>query len=105
MADQGARLQAELAAAGGVCLDGTSDERLGAAILAMARHRGPASSLCPSDAARAVGGDGWRDLMPAARDAARALARHGLVRVMSRGRDLSPEGDWTGPIRIRVIPA
>jgi len=30
--------------------------RLRAVILALAQHRGPNSSICPSDAARAVGG-------------------------------------------------
>jgi hypothetical protein len=51
-----------------------TDDGLRATILTMAGERGPSSSICPSDAARAVGGDDWRDLMDDARDAARALA-------------------------------
>ena len=36
--------------------NGSAAARLRAAILALAHHRGPDSSICPSDAARAVGG-------------------------------------------------
>ncbi|TDV56260.1 DUF3253 domain-containing protein [Actinophytocola oryzae] len=105
MADQGvARLRAELAAAGVKRLEGSTGDRLEVVILALARHRGPDSSICPSDAARAVGGAGWRDLMPDAREAARALARQHRVRVTSRGDVLSPDGEWTGPVRISVDP-
>lgn len=79
-----------------------SSERLRAAILTMARQRGPASSICPSDAARAVGGDGWRDLMDDARDVARDLARDGQVEITQRGTALDPDATWRGPIRIRI---
>src|SRR4051794_23411281 len=62
-----------------------SDQRLRAAILELARQRGPSSSIGPSDAARAVGGDDWRDLMDEARDIARALANDGEVVVTQKG--------------------
>jgi len=81
--------------------DAAVEQRLNAAIRALAGHRGPQSSTCPSDAARAVGGDGWRDLMDAARDAARDLARRGLVQITQRGEVLDPDAEWRGPIRIR----
>ncbi len=96
------RLRAELAAAGGAPLGGPARERLAAAILALAGHRGPEKSICPSEAARAVGGAGWRDLVAEARETARALAREDRVQVTSRGRVLDPDEHWTGPIRIRV---
>ena len=103
MADHGVSgPEAELAAAGGGLPDGSMGERLEAAILALARHRGPGRSICPSDAARAVGGGEWRACMPAARDAARELARANRIEVTSRGRVLSPDADWTGPVRIRI---
>jgi Protein of unknown function (DUF3253) len=98
----GSRLQVELAAAGVANLDGSTGERLETAILALARHRGPDKSICPSDAARAVGGAGWRELMPAARETARELARRRLVRITSGERVLGPDDHWTGPIRIRI---
>ena len=66
--------------------DGPVDSRLRAAILALARHRGPRSSICPSDAARAIGGDSWRELTEQSRSIAFALARDGDV----EGRRPSP---------------
>jgi hypothetical protein len=77
--------------------------RLEAAVLALARHRGAEKTICPSDAARAVGGDGWREVVPIARDAARELARAGTVEVTQRGEALDPDVDWRGPVRIRII--
>jgi hypothetical protein len=78
------------------------DERLRATILRLARERGPAKTICPSDAARAVGGDDWRDLMDDARESARELARAGEVEITQRGTVLDPEATWRGPIRIRI---
>ena len=72
------------------------------AILALARDRAPAKTICPSDAARAVGGDQWRDLMEQARDIARDLARAGEVDIMQRGEVIDPDAEWRGPIRIRA---
>ncbi len=68
----------------------------------MARERGPSKSICPSDAARAVGGDTWRDLMDEARDAARTLAKAGDVEITQGGEVVDPDADWRGPIRIRA---
>ena len=79
-----------------------SEQRLRDTILELARRRGPSSSICPSDAARAVGGENWRDLMEDARDAARELARAGEV-VITQGDDVvDPDANWRGPIRIRA---
>jgi hypothetical protein len=82
--------------------DGPMQRRLRAAICALARHRGTDSSTCPSDAARAVGGETWRDLMPDARDIARDLARSGDVEITQRGETLDSDATWRGPIRIRT---
>lgn len=82
--------------------DGPIRLRLTAALRALAVHRGPDSSTCPSDAARAVGGDGWRELMDDARDIARELAVAGEVEITQRGEVLDPRSDWRGPIRVRV---
>lgn len=82
--------------------DGPMSQRLESSIRALAQHRGPHSSICPSDAARAVGGSGWRELMDDARAAARRLARSGDVEITQRGKAVDPGGDWSGPIRIRI---
>jgi uncharacterized protein DUF3253 len=76
-------------------------DRLRAAILALTSARGADSSTCPSDAARAVAED-WRPLLPQARELARELARAGQVRLTQRDRVLDPDGEWRGPIRIRL---
>jgi hypothetical protein len=82
--------------------DGPIGQRLEASIRALAEHRGRSSSICPSDAARAVGGEGWRELMDDARTAARQLARSGDVELTQRGAAVDPDGEWSGPIRIRT---
>jgi hypothetical protein len=79
-----------------------SEQRLKAAILALARGRAPSKTICPSDAARAVGGENWRDLMDQARDIARELAKAGDVEITQRGEVLDPDATWRGPIRIRA---
>ncbi|MEU0496580.1 DUF3253 domain-containing protein [Mycobacterium sp. NPDC006124] len=78
------------------------NQRLRTTILELARTRGPDKTICPSDAARAVGGDDWRDLMDEARDVARDLARNGDVEISQKGTVLDPDEPWRGPIRIRI---
>ena len=78
-------------------------ELLTAAIRDLVSER--SGTICPSEAARAVGGQSWRDLMEPAREAARALARAGEVEITQRGAVLDPEGAFRGPIRIRSARA
>ena len=79
----------------------TLGERLELAILGMLDQRSPGATICPSDAARAVGTDDeWRDLMEPARDAARRLVASGHVVITQGGHVVDP-GSATGPIRIR----
>jgi hypothetical protein len=84
---------------------GAAATRLRAAILALAQHRGPNSSICPSDAARAVGGHDWRELTAQSRSIAFALARDGDVEITRRGAVVDPDQPSRGPIRIPVPPA
>ncbi len=74
--------------------------RLRTTILTMTAERAP-RSICPSDAARAVDPERWRELMDAARDEARQLARDGDVVVTQKDEVLDPDAQWRGPIRIR----
>ena len=78
--------------------------RLRDAILELARKRAPTGSLCPSDAARVVGGDDWRKLMAETRSVAVELAKSGQVEITQRGERLDPEVPLRGPIRIRLPP-
>ena len=76
------------------------DARLEAAIRDLLGARAPTSTICPSDAARAVAPDDWRVLMEPARRAARRLVADGRVVVTQGGRVVDP-ATATGPIRIR----
>jgi hypothetical protein len=77
------------------------DRRLEETILELLAARKPSATICPSDAARAVGSEsGWRDLMEPARQAAARLVSSGDVEVTQAGRvvDLAVA---RGPVRIR----
>jgi hypothetical protein len=63
-------------------------------------QRAEGATICPSEAARAVGGDDWRDLMQPARDAARQLVDQGEVEVTQRG-EVVDVTTARGPVRIR----
>jgi len=72
------------------------------AILDLLAQRDPGKTICPSEAARALGGDdGFRPLMPLVREAAGALVAAGRIDVTQRGRpvDLATA---RGAIRLRL---
>jgi hypothetical protein len=58
------------------------------------------ATICPSEAARRVDAEGWRDLMEPARMAARRLVARGEVQIVQGGRVVDP-ATAKGPIRIR----
>jgi hypothetical protein len=80
--------------------DGTVEQQLEATILELLAARAATSTICPSDAARAVGDDNWRDLMEPARRAARRLVEAGEVQITQGGSVVDP-ATARGPIRIR----
>lgn len=63
-------------------------------------QRRPGASICPSEAARAVDAEGWRELMPAARSAAGRLAAAGAVEVTQSG-EVVDVATARGPVRVR----
>ncbi|WP_116450761.1 DUF3253 domain-containing protein [Blastococcus litoris] len=63
-------------------------------------QRRPDASICPSEAARAVDPEGWRELMPEARAAAGRLAAAGEVEV-TQGGAVVDVGTARGPVRVR----
>ena len=69
-------------------------------ILALLAARADTSTICPSDAARAVAPEDWRPLMESARQAAAHLVSRGLVEITQRGEVVDP-ASARGPIRIR----
>lgn len=58
------------------------------------------STICPSDVARAMSDDGWRELMEPVRRAARRLVDAGEVEITQKGSVVDPS-TAKGPIRIR----
>lgn len=74
--------------------------QLEATILELLAARAATSTICPSEAARAVGGEDWRDLMEPARQAARRLVEAGEVEITQGGSVVDP-ATAKGPIRIR----
>jgi hypothetical protein len=74
--------------------------RLEETILSLLGERAPEATICPSEAARAVGGEGWRDLMDPAREAAGRLVAAGEVVVTQHG-EVVDLASARGPVRIR----
>ncbi|MBS43937.1 MAG: hypothetical protein CMH83_12400 [Nocardioides sp.] len=77
-----------------------TDERLERSILDLLDRRAGGATICPSEAAREVGGDEWRDLMEPARRAARRLVAAGEVEITQQGSVVDPS-TARGPIRVR----
>jgi hypothetical protein len=76
---------------------------LESAISSLLAERDPGNTICPSEAARFVGGDDWRELMPAAREAAARLAARGEIVVTQRGEVVDALAA-RGPIRLGRAP-
>lgn len=79
------------------------DRELEAAVLRLLEGRARSATICPSEAARAVGGDDeddWRPLMEPARSAARRLVAAGEVEIVQKGQVVDPS-TAKGPIRVR----
>ena len=84
--------------------DGADRVRLAAAMRTLLAARGSGKTICPSDAARVVGGAQWRALLPLARDVARSLASTGDLEITQGGRAIDAAQPWRGPVRLRSVP-
>lgn len=78
-------------------------DRLAATMRVLLRHRQPEATICPSDAARVVGGPSWRELMDVARSVAGELSLAGVVVVRQHGVDVDVTSA-RGPVRIARGP-
>lgn len=78
---------------------------LEAAILSLLHDRSPQKTICPSEAAKLVGGtaslNAWQPLMEPARAAARRLVAQGRIVILQRGR-LADPATAKGPIRLKL---
>ena len=84
---------------------GAADAALEAAILALLAERGRDKTICPSEAAKAVGGkdtrQDWEGLMEPARAAARRLVAAGRI-VIQQGGKVVDGSTAKGPIRLKL---
>ena len=82
------------------------ERELESAILSLLSDRGPGKTICPSEAAKLVGGTSslhdWQPLMEPARAAARRLVAQGRVLITQKGQLVDPT-TAKGPIRVRLV--
>ena len=82
-----------------------TDAQLEAAILELLAERGRDKTICPSEAAKLVGGKDsrhdWESLMEPARAAARRLVSAGRIVITQKGSVVDPS-TAKGPIRLRL---
>lgn len=77
-------------------------DRAEAAIADLLAARDPGRTICPSEAARQLGGDdGFREEMPVVRAAAERMVRRGELEVTQGGEVVDP-ARARGPIRLRL---
>ncbi|MCP4744429.1 MAG: DUF3253 domain-containing protein, partial [Actinomycetales bacterium] len=81
---------------------GPQDIALEESIVRLLDQRQAGATICPSEAAKFVGDDNWRELMEPARRAARRLVARGEAEITQQGRVVDPS-TVKGPIRIRKV--
>lgn len=79
-----------------------SDEQIESALIDVVTKRGVAASACPSEVARKLSQQSWREWMPDVRRVAAKLAESGRLEITQRGLKISPAEPFKGPIRIRL---
>ena len=77
-----------------------TEEALERSLLDLLARRAQGATICPSEAARAVGGEDWRSLMEPVRAAAGRLVARGEVEITQGGRVVDG-ATATGPVRVR----
>jgi hypothetical protein len=86
-------------------VSGEKAEELEAAILELLNERERGKTICPSEAAKIVGGTAtrhdWETLMEPAREVARRLVKGGRVVVTQKGKIVDPV-TAKGAIRLRL---
>ena len=76
--------------------------KLTKAIIEQATERGKDKTICPSEVARKLWPDDWRDHMEEVRRAAFELRENGQVIITQKGK-LVTGNDAVGPIRIKIV--
>jgi hypothetical protein len=85
-------------------MSAASPEAIEETILRLIAERGAGKTICPSEAARALGGphpDGWGPLMKPVRAASVRLAHQGRLAILRKGRAVDPD-DFRGVYRLSL---
>lgn len=80
-----------------------SHEDLERTIVALLASRVADSSICPSEVARELDAEGWRELMDPVRQVAASLATEGTIEV-TQGGTVVDVASARGPVRLRRGP-
>lgn len=83
---------------------GARDREIERALVSRALRAAAGATFCPSEVARAVGGEDWRAWMEPVREAARRLVAKGELEVLQRGAVVDAS-TARGPIRLRRVNA
>ena len=77
-------------------------EKIATTILSTAMHRGAEKSTCPSEIARMLFPNGWREHMKDVLEVAIDLHNKGSVTITQKGIPVDVK-DFKGPVRIKII--
>jgi hypothetical protein len=77
------------------------DKKIADKILEKLLLRDPGKTICPSEVARDLYPDHWRDEMEHVRTVARALVREGKIAITQGGQEVD-ENNYRGAIRLRL---
>lgn len=70
-------------------------------IMELLLERGPSKTICPSEVARALFPEDWREHMEEVRSVARALVKKDLIAITQAGQEVDPD-NFKGAIRLRL---
>ncbi len=76
-----------------------TDKKISDEILEMLLRRDAGKTICPSEVARALFPDGWREEMDHVRSVAKELVKSGKIVITQAGQEVDPD-DFKGAIRL-----
>jgi hypothetical protein len=79
----------------------TTPDEIRHKLMDLVQQRGPSKTICPSEVARHLGGETWRDLMPTVRAVGTQLVDEGKIVTLQKGNVVDPR-QVKGPIRYRL---
>ncbi len=78
-----------------------TDKKIANLILEMLLRRDPGKTICPSEVARSLYPENWREEMEHVREVSRALVREGKIVITQKGIEVDPE-NFKGAIRLKL---